>query len=115
MGVDSALVNTRTKEYFDVRGFWRFTLDEVRTALASREATYQLVLQYANRPGATPEYREWLTDRLISFAARGGATPTDIELCHDNVYDGGLSWYDVIEEYHRVGDVGDYYALSGVP
>jgi hypothetical protein len=108
MGVDSALVNTRTKEWFDVRGFSRFSLEEVRAALASREATRQLVLQYTSRPGAdarpdvTNAYRDWLTLKLYEFSRRGGATPADIELCHDNDYTTELAWGDVVDKYRCV-------------
>lgn len=108
MGVDSVLVNTRTQEYLDVRGFWRYTLGELRTALGSRETLRKIVLHYTDRPEATDAYRDWLTDLLLDFAARGGATLEEIELCHDNDFETLLSWFTVIERFQCIGSVNDF-------
>lgn len=111
VGVDSQLVNTKTNEMLDVRGFGSFTQEEIHTALSSRASALALVKRYTDRPGKDPiliePYRQWLTDLLMDFSVRGGATSVDIALCSDDRFDETPSWYEVIgnDAYTQIGDV----------
>ncbi len=126
MGIDSAWANKRTKEYLDVRGFYRFTNDEMRLALGSQEEMGKLVGLYTNNDRATEEYRAWLTALLWDFGHRGGATLDDLALFHDHEYapeDPGWyrdpsmpgSWYDLDDKgFRMVGGVHDFNPESPV-
>ena len=113
MGVDSRLVNMRTREYLDVRGFWRFTSEAVRRALSSTEEARRLVDTYTQmNTRATPEYKEWLARMLLDFVHRGDATTQDIWLLHDNEYgvEAPVDWYSLDSKGFRL--VGDVWGLT---
>lgn len=109
MGIDSKILNKETKEYFDVRGFWRYSIEEMQQSIREgKECLCSLLSNFGHAP--SKEYRSWVANKIIKLA---NGKPENIIICHDDFsYDelsDGYSWYDIFPDkgYIELPDI--YY------
>jgi hypothetical protein len=108
MGIESDLLNMRTRESFDCRGFSRFSEADMQAALVSKESLAQLLQACVRRPirAESEDWHRWLTDTVWDFTHRGGAEPSDIRLYHDCDYGG--PYYIPRPDFTRVPGIYSY-------
>ena len=93
MGVDSKLLNKKTKEFIDVRGFWRYSCEEMQHAIKlGKDGLCKLLSDFTKHE----EYKSWIADRILKLA---NGHPENIIICHDDfTYEDlsdGYSWYNI--------------------